>query len=70
VSRELKRILNVRVASTKQMVWLVNAVTSLKADLAVDAQPGIVRVCIRGSKGEVREISRKILELAAKSQLS
>ena len=62
-----KRVLNIRVANTKQMVGLVEAISRLEADLAIDARLGSVRVRIYGSKEEVREISHKILGLA-KSQ--
>lgn len=66
---ELKRVLNLRVADTKQMVWLVEAISELKADLAIDARPGNVKVRIYGSKDEIRDISRKIMGLV-KSQSS
>jgi len=62
-----KRVLNIRVANTEQMVGLVEAISRLEADLAIDARPGSVKVRIYGSKEEVREISCKILGLA-KSQ--
>ena len=62
-----KRALNIRVSDTTQMVRLVEAISRLNADLAIDARPGSVRVRIYGSKEEVRDISCKILGLA-KSQ--
>jgi len=64
-----KRALNIRVSDTTQMVRLVEAISRINADLAIDARPGSVKVRIYGSKEEVREISRKIYELV-KSQSS
>jgi len=69
VTSELKRVLNLRVADTKQMVWLVKKISELEADLAIDARPGNIKVRIYGSKDEVRDISRKIIGLV-KSQPS
>jgi hypothetical protein len=69
VTPELKRVLNLRVVDTKQMVWLVKAISELEADLAIDTRPGNVKVRIYGSKDEVRDISRKIMGLL-KSQPS
>jgi len=66
---ERKRVLNIRVADTKQMVRLVKEMSELNADLTIDADPENVKVAIYGLKGEIRDISRKIMKLA-KSQPS
>jgi len=66
---ERKRVLNIRVADTKQMVRLVKEMSELNADLTIDADPVNVKVAIYGSKDEIRDISRKIMKLA-KSQPS
>ncbi|MCJ7720509.1 MAG: hypothetical protein MUO36_03460 [Candidatus Hadarchaeum sp.] len=65
----LKRVLNIRVADTRRMVWLVKEMSALNADLTIDADPENVKVAIYGSKDKVRDISRKIMKLA-KSQSS
>jgi hypothetical protein len=66
---ERKRVLNIRVANTKQMVRLVKEMSELNVDLTINADPENVKVVIYGSKDEIRDISRKIMKIA-KSQPS
>lgn len=68
---KLKRVLNIKVTNTRQTVELMRALSELDADIIAESRPGTIKIRIYGSKGEIRNIERRILALtSAKSQPS
>lgn len=63
-----KRVLNLRVDNSDQMIEIVQALSELNADIAADSTPSSVKITIHGTKGKVREVSKKIMAIAKHSQ--
>ncbi len=63
--QKLKRVLNVRVANTEQMLELLRVLSELNTDIIADSRPGSVKIRIYGSKDEIRDVTRKIRTLTS-----
>jgi len=66
--QKLKRTLNVKVTSTGQMVKLMRDLSELGAEIIAESRPGAVKISIYGSKDDIRDLTHKILALAARGK--
>ncbi len=55
-----KRVINVPVRDTAQMLDLMKRLGTLNADLEAETRPGLVRVVLHGTPAEVQELDLKI----------
>jgi len=62
--RKRKRTINVRVRDTAQTIKVMEGLGKLDMDLVAESHPGLVKVVVQASKEEMRELERKVRELA------
>jgi len=55
-----KRVVNIPVQDTAQMLDFMKKLGTLDADLEAESRPGIVRIVLHGSSAEVQELELKI----------
>ena len=65
-----KRIINVRVKDTSQLIALMEKLGKLDVDLIAESRPRAVKIEVFGSKEEVRGLEHKITEFLKNSQSS
>jgi len=65
-----KRIINVRVKDTSQLIALMETLGKLDIDLIAESRPRAVKIEVFGSKEEVRGLEHKITEFLKNSQSS
>ena len=63
-----KRIINLSVNGSDQMVKIVQGLSELKGDITADSTPSAIKITVYGTKDEVRDISRKIMEIEKRSK--
>ena len=63
-----KRVLNLNVDGSKQMLDMVQALTKLRADISASCTPSSLKITIHGTKDEIRDTSKKIAEIAKRSK--
>ncbi|KUO41755.1 MAG: hypothetical protein APZ16_00315 [Candidatus Hadarchaeum yellowstonense] len=56
----IKRVLNVPVKDTAQMLDLMKKLGTLAADLEAVSKPGLVRIVLHGTSAEIQELKQKI----------
>jgi len=55
-----KRVVNVSVKDTAQMLDFMKKLGTLEADLEAESRPGLVRIVLHGSGAEVQDLELKI----------
>lgn len=55
-----KRVLNVPVKDTAQMLDLMKRLGTLAADLEAVSRPGVVKIVLHGTSDEIKELKQKI----------
>ena len=65
-----KRIINVRVKDTSQLIALMEILGKLEVDLVAESRPRAVKIEVFGSKEEARGVEHKIMEFLKNSQSS
>jgi len=65
-----KRIINVRVKDTSQLIALMEKLGKLDVDLIAESRPRAVKIEVFGSKEEARGLEHKIMEFLKNSQSS
>jgi len=65
-----KRIINVRVKDTSQLIALMETLGKLDIDLIAESHPRAVKIEVFGSKEEARGLEHKIMEFLKNSQSS
>lgn len=55
-----KRVVNIPVQDTAQMLDLMKRLRTLDADLEAESRPGLVRIVLHGSGAEVQDLELKI----------
>ena len=63
-----KRVINLSVNGSDQMVKIVQGLTELKGDITADSTPSSIKITVYGTKDEVRDKSRKIMEIEKRSK--
>lgn len=61
---KLKRVFNVSVPNRDALINLMEALTKIPADITAESRLNSVKICVYGTKDEIREISKKISELS------
>jgi len=56
----VRRVVNIPVKGTVQMLDLMKKLGTLEADLEAVSRPGLVRIVLHGSSTEIRELEQKI----------
>jgi len=65
-----KRIINVRVKDSSQLIALMEKLGKLEVDLVAESRPRAVKIELFGSKEEARGLEHKIMEFLKNSQSS
>ncbi len=65
---ENKRVLHFSIDSSKHLIKVVEGLTEIKADLDADSTPSSLKISVYGSKGKVREVSKKIQQLVEETR--
>lgn len=65
---ELKRIFNVRVRDTAQLIDLMKKLGTLNVGLEAESRPGLVRIVVHGTEEEIRGFELKIKEFMSSRQ--
>ncbi len=65
-----KKILNLKVDNSKQMIKIVEGLSKLNADITADATPSSFKVTIYGNGNEMRQITGKIMEIEKRAKRS
>lgn len=58
----VKRVVNVPLKDTGQLLDLMKKLGTLEADLEAESRPGLVRIVLHGSEAEVQTLELKIKE--------
>ena len=65
---ENKRVLHFSIGSSKHLVRVMKGLTEIKADMDANSTPSSLEVSIYGSKGKVREVSKKVRQLVEETR--
>lgn len=61
-----KRVLNLRVKDTDQMLALMKKLSTFDLELEAESKPGMVRVVAHGEDEEIKRLKLKLKELVSK----
>ncbi len=65
---QYKRVLKLNVDGSERVLKIVQGLTELKADISASSTPSSIKITIHGTKDEVRNVSRKIAEIAKRAK--
>ena len=63
-----KRVINLSVDGSNQMVKIVQELAELKGDITTSSTPSSIKITVHGTKDEIRNISKKIWDIEKRSK--